>query len=339
MNYLEWKRKLYQKAIQSTTPILGEFELTARCNLNCKMCYVLDANHRDLSTSEWLTIFQQATDAGLLFALLTGGELFLRSDFITLYNSLHDMGVRIALFTNGTHVPQNILDALSIRYPEYIAITLYGASESTYLAVTGKTTKWSELQQNIKRIQQHKINLVLRTIPLRPIYNDLDDIIAFASSQDIPLTYTEYIAPVRNLQDNLESWRLTPSELHDFAHRIASRVTPSSNHESQNTTTKDATCAALRSAYFINHRGDMQPCAMAYTPTQSVLESSVSTVFQELAKTYPSVSNCDECSVCELASDCLQCYARRLHEPGETTNYCPSYLRSLASFKSKEGTL
>ena len=31
---------LHARACRSGTPLAGNFELTARCNFNCKMCYV-----------------------------------------------------------------------------------------------------------------------------------------------------------------------------------------------------------------------------------------------------------------------------------------------------------
>ena len=68
-------------------PIGGTFELTPRCNFDCPMCYVhrkendADARSRELTTQQWISLAQQATDAGMVFALLTGGEPFLRKDF------------------------------------------------------------------------------------------------------------------------------------------------------------------------------------------------------------------------------------------------------------------
>ena len=70
------------------TPQDGAFELTVRCNLHCKMCFV---RHDDAETSalmrteknagEWVDMAGQAARAGTVSLLLTGGEPFLRDDF------------------------------------------------------------------------------------------------------------------------------------------------------------------------------------------------------------------------------------------------------------------
>ena len=68
---------LHARACRSGTPLAGNFELTARCNFNCKMCYVhLTAEEqqrrgRELTADEWLAIAQEARSRGMLFLLLT----------------------------------------------------------------------------------------------------------------------------------------------------------------------------------------------------------------------------------------------------------------------------
>ena len=34
------RKYIYQKAARSRTPVSGTFELTPRCNMNCRMCYI-----------------------------------------------------------------------------------------------------------------------------------------------------------------------------------------------------------------------------------------------------------------------------------------------------------
>ena len=62
--YSSQKRKLYS--------IQAAFELTPRCNFNCKMCYVhlnetcLRKYGRELTASEWIRRGEQAVDAVLI---------------------------------------------------------------------------------------------------------------------------------------------------------------------------------------------------------------------------------------------------------------------------------
>ena len=70
---------LHARACAKGIPLAGNFELTARCNFNCRMCYVHltpeEQRRRgaELTADEWLAIAEQARSQGMLFLLLTGG--------------------------------------------------------------------------------------------------------------------------------------------------------------------------------------------------------------------------------------------------------------------------
>ena len=84
-------------------PLFAQLELTARCNFNCRMCYIhMDDKHikklgQELTTDEWLRICREAKEAGTLYISLTGGEIFTRPDFQELYTKLSEMGFLITL--------------------------------------------------------------------------------------------------------------------------------------------------------------------------------------------------------------------------------------------------
>ena len=97
-------RYLHEKGLQEGRPVSGTFELTQRCNFGCEMCYVHDCKQKTdpLSAEDWLSLAQQAKDAGTVFLLLTGGEPLLRDDFEYIYRSLAKMGFLISINTNGS---------------------------------------------------------------------------------------------------------------------------------------------------------------------------------------------------------------------------------------------
>jgi MoaA/NifB/PqqE/SkfB family radical SAM enzyme len=72
----EFHKEIQFKAVQLGIPVYGGFELTPRCNLQCKMCYVSDNNpkNKELTTREWLQIGRDAAAAGALSVYLTGGD-------------------------------------------------------------------------------------------------------------------------------------------------------------------------------------------------------------------------------------------------------------------------
>jgi MoaA/NifB/PqqE/SkfB family radical SAM enzyme len=323
MKYSELKNNIIREASKTNTPVLGEFELTSRCNFNCKMCYVHQET-KELTTEEWKILFEEAVNQGLMFALLTGGEAMLRNDFVELYEYLFDLGVKITVFSNGSIISEEIIKAFSKRPPELVAMTIYGATAKTYKKIARKTSGLERLTEGIEKLQEHYINISLRTLPLRDIYLELDDIISFAKERNIILSYVNYLANDNN--EFIDQNRLNPDELIDFQNRIKEAFHLS---EAEQIACEDCTydCAALTSGYYINHIGEMQPCALAYTPKKSVLNEDFLSVFHSLGKEMKRLNNKKTCKKCKLHSDCPICYAKRLYE---TEKGCNAYLKEYA---------
>lgn len=140
--YLQLRQELKEAAWKSKTPVFGQFELTARCNLDCKMCYVHNQNnavylHKELTTEQWKRIFDEAYDCELLYATLSGGECLLRSDFKELYLHLWNKNIFVTVLTNGTLLNEDYVDFFKTYPPDKIQISLYGSNEDGYLRVTG----------------------------------------------------------------------------------------------------------------------------------------------------------------------------------------------------------
>lgn len=87
-NYTRYIDFLTYKAAQAGIPLSGTFELTARCNLDCKMCYIhKKANDSlvkksEMSAAEWIDIARTAQKAGMFLLLVTGGEPVSASGFL-----------------------------------------------------------------------------------------------------------------------------------------------------------------------------------------------------------------------------------------------------------------
>jgi len=137
-DYAPLVRELHRRAAILRQPVNGTFELTERCNLTCRMCYVYQApsdrvrRATELSAAAWLEMAHHAVDNGMVFLLLTGGEVFLRPDFFELYTPLTRMGLVVTLFTNGTLITGTLAARLAEAPPGRTEITLYGATAATY---------------------------------------------------------------------------------------------------------------------------------------------------------------------------------------------------------------
>ena len=318
-SYNEFKNNLIDYAYEHKIPIQGEFEITGNCNFNCLMCYAKSDNP-NLKKEEWFKIFDMAHEAGMLYALLTGGEIFTNKDFKEIYEYLYDLGVKITLYTNGSIMNDEILETLKKRPPEMVAITLYGYDDESYLKIT-KVHRFEAVNRTIDILIENKINLILRTIPLPDIYKNLDQIIAYAKSKNLHLGYFLYVSKVKE-----ETERLNKFELLDFERKIkqAFKIKPTSHK---------AKCGAFRSGYFINHKGYMQSCPMMPHPTEKVNDNLME-VFLKLQNIWFEILKESPCTNCELNNSCMTCIARRYLE-GNIFK-CSTYLKDIAEEKNRE---
>ena len=324
-SYRELKAKIIKLGAVQRIPVLGEFELTARCNFLCPMCYVRDnAVKNELSTGQWLAIFNEAVNEGLVYALLTGGEPLLRADFSQLYEHLYDYGVRISVYTNGYQLTEEHLETFRKRPPELIAITLYGGSDATYTTVTGMHDGFTKVRGTIKKLKANNLNVACRVIPIPEVYKDLDAILGFVKESRLALGYFLYLAPSLNKD---YQGRLSPPALADFEARIVAALPKTKRSDAADFDTS-TTCAALRSGYAVNHKGYMQPCTLMNHPRKKLEFGKLLETFRELGDKWLNMAASQDCMSCSIRSSCIPCPARR-HLEGDHAK-CAPYLRAFA---------
>src|SRR4051812_18231504 len=91
VSYAAFSGQLHRAAAAAHTPLNGSIEVTHRCPLTCAHCYnnlpMADsaAQRRELTTAEHFRIVDELADAGCLWLLYTGGEIFARRDFLDIY--------------------------------------------------------------------------------------------------------------------------------------------------------------------------------------------------------------------------------------------------------------
>ena len=89
--------------------------ITSQCNLHCAGCYsrcnnatVDTAPVQQLTSEEWLRIFDEADELGISFILLAGGEPLLRRDIIE--SAGKKPNILFPVFTNGTFIDKRYFE-------------------------------------------------------------------------------------------------------------------------------------------------------------------------------------------------------------------------------------
>lgn len=109
----ENRRKEFEKKGTHIPPFLIA-SITSQCNLRCAGCYARASgacsdtmNNNELTAREWQYILTQASELGVSFILLAGGEPLMRKDIIEAAAGQPD--VIFPVFTNGTRLDDDYL--------------------------------------------------------------------------------------------------------------------------------------------------------------------------------------------------------------------------------------
>lgn len=339
------KEYIFKRGAAKQIPVSGTFELTPRCNMSCRMCYIHMAQNeqkcRELTTEQWLDIGRQAVEQGMLYLLLTGGEPMLRPDFCTIYREMVKMGVMVSVNTNGTLLTPQILSVLEEYQPEKVNITLYGMSEAVYKNLCGFPGGFQKTIENILLLKQSGIHVNLNTTFTRDNIDDMEEIVAFAKREHIPVRMSNFIfPPVRNHHAS-SAVNLTPEEagiasakfdlLTMEPDRIAKRrehiakclAEEKTEYPFDETECRAASCMAGRGAFWVSWDCNLYPCGMLPEFGTPIENSSFKEAWDKVTDRHKELLLPKECPSCKYYKLCPSCAAvsQAIHH---ATNIVPS---------------
>lgn len=339
-----FEKHMETEARKHRIPINAKIELLPVCNLNCRMCYIrtdmetVRAQGGLLSAETWLSLAKELREAGTLFLLLTGGEIFLYPEFERLYSGLYEMGFSITLNTNATMIDEKVLAWLAKKPPQLISISLYGASNETYESLCGQKNAFSKVDRAIDLLIQNKIRVELKTM-LNPLnIHDAQAMVDYAKGKGVFYEATPYAFPPVRKCDGSEAFRFGPKETavqnlenkrridgdEGYVKALAGRL-----RRYVDTKAPDCdelygfTCGASNSSCWITWQGRMTPCGMIEKPYTLPLETGVAAAWKELKEKCDRIRMSPKCLKCEKRDICIVCPAGNLAETGSFEEASP----------------
>ncbi len=163
-------------------PLSIGMELTCRCNLDCRHCYINQPiSHEasragELSIEEIDRISDQALALGTLWFKLSGGEVLVRKDFEEIYLLLKKKGFLVSILTNATLLQEKHVDLFTKYPPRVIEISAYGSNASTYEHFTGKKNGFANFMRGLHLCMEAGLPIILKTLETRSLQGEMADI-------------------------------------------------------------------------------------------------------------------------------------------------------------------
>jgi len=328
-----------------------DLELTARCNLNCRHCYInLPANdkkakEKELTLQEIEEISDQAIDLGAVWVLLSGGEPLLRKDFVDIYLMLKHKGLLVSVFTNATMIKPEHVKLFTRFPPRDIEVTIYGSQKEIYERVTRKNGSFSSFLQGLNLLFEAGVRIRLKAMAMRSNIEDLDAITEFGQkyTKDFyrfdPVLHLRYDHDkIRN--DEIRSERLSPKDIiglemgdkrrFDSLKRNCDELIIETFKFRQDDHLFH--CGAGNGNFSIGYDGTFKLCSSLSAPgtTVNLREVSLRKAWQEFV---PQVRNLRikdsdylrRCAKCSIMNLCLNCPAHAFLETGKMDSVVPYF--------------
>ncbi len=176
---------LWEKMKRHKAPIGFDLELTARCNLDCRHCYInvpagdRAAKRQELTAAEIDRIGGEAAALGAVWCLITGGEPLLRKDFFDIYLGLRKKGLLLSVYTNGTLIGREHIDLFRQHPPRDIELTVYGVTRETYERVTRVPGSFDAFMRGLGLLREGGVRVRLKAMALRSNVHELPAIAEF----------------------------------------------------------------------------------------------------------------------------------------------------------------
>lgn len=180
---------LWDKLKSKRSPISFDIEVTARCNMDCRHCYInlpagdSNALSGELSVDEIGDIASQAVDMGAVWCLLTGGEPLLRQDFPEIYMMLKKKGLLVSIFTNATLLSEAHMMLIKKYPPRDIETTVYGVTKETFERVTRRPGSFEKFMNGLDMLIENGIRIRLKTMAIKSNLHEQNEIAEFCRAR------------------------------------------------------------------------------------------------------------------------------------------------------------
>lgn len=309
----EFLRSLNRRIVAERVPVSGSIELTHRCNLGCRHCF-LRGGTRDgeLSAAEWKSLLDQAADAGCMNLLISGGEPFLRPDFAAIYRHCRERGLLTTVFTNGTLVTDEICSLFRDLKPQLVEVSVYGATEETMEAVTGVRGALARCRRGIERLLDAGVPVALKTMLLEANREEWQAIRSMAEAYGVDYRTDGAVFACSDGDRGPLDCRVSPAEAvgEEFSDPV--RLQRWREYFDRMKVLPEAeglfTCAAGRTHFHIDPVGSLLPCLMAREPSYNLRQGAFLDGWNgviaalgemEADESYP-CNGCEERSLCGL---------------------------------------
>lgn len=300
-------------------PLYLTLELTSKCNLDCKFCYIHGKRKNDELSFEVLRpVLDRLIDWGLLGVTLTGGECTLNKDFALIYKYLKSKGVIVTVYTNGVLLKDSVFEMFSELPPKSVEISIYDTYKNC-----------PQPYENALKLRSMNIDVLIKLTVTTETVDLYEEVKSFSEHNRIPFKFDSDIFDLNT--DTKQSSYQIPTEQKVLFDRLKYGKTGLKSYKRN-----CFNCGAGNVSVFINSEFKLGFCSKA-KDWFSLYDFSFDEAYlclNNIVKRFKDVSLCENYHSCKAKEICHMCYARAII-CGENIAADKNYCKSLLSYSEK----
>lgn len=335
--------KVLKQLRDKGAPISFDLEVTARCNNNCRHCYInllegdKNARSQELSLDEIIRISEEAVSMGAVWCLITGGEPLLRRDFSDIYISLKRLGLLVSIFTNACLIKKEHIKLFRRYPPRAIEVSVYGLTEETYERVTRTPGSFRAFINGLNLLFDSGINVRLKSMALKSNVSELPEIAEFCRSRTMdfyrfdPMLHLRFDGDMRRNKE-IEAERLSADAVAALERGDEERFSALKNNcnhfvmkgNYENNCGHLFRCGAGTSNFAVSYNGLFRLCSSLWHPEcvydlrKGRLQEAWNDLVPATRRMHSSNNEfLEKCSKCALINLCSWCPAHAFLEKGK----------------------
>lgn len=319
--------RLNSLTLKKNIPVSATIELTRRCSLSCKHCYLPETRGRarpglELSTAQWKAILGQLARAGGLYLVFTGGEPLLRPDLAELCRFAKALSFDVRVFSSGLGMTPALASEFRRAGVSGFELSLYGRP-AVHDGITGLKGSFAKTLAAARALKKAGIAVKLKV----PLMNLNSGQAAFlkrlAKAEGCGISFDPVIAPANDGNRTAIKYRLSGPGL-----RKALKLLSPSGAEAKPAAPVggpaaawDFLCGAGRNVCAVDPAGNLWPCLQLPVKLGNLTRQKFTALWQSRAwlKKWRAAGLKDlkVCGTCDLAGYCSRCPGVSLLEAGD----------------------